>query len=192
MATLVQFDATGAWGETRQGEAAVAEALAALGLAYGRWPLQVLPEEASLDEVLSRYREELAALQARLSRQFTLLSVDRVQLHPGTAEWPVLRQKFLAEHTHADAEVRVFLGGQGVFYVRVGDGHVAVLCEAGDWLLVPAGTPHFFDAGEHPELDALRLFSQAEGWLAEPTGVAAPHLPLLDELAQGLGQRLGR
>lgn len=187
MATLVKFDATGAWGDTRQGEAAVAGALAALGLAYGRWLLQVQPADASLDEVLGRYREQLAALQTRLSGQFSLLSVDRVQLHPGTAEWPALRQKFLAEHTHADAEVRVFLRGQGVFYVRLGDEHVAVLCEAGDWLLVPAGTPHFFDAGDHPELDALRLFSQEQGWLAEPTGAAATALPLLDELRQRLG-----
>lgn len=187
MATLVKFDTAGAWADVQHDEAEVGKALVGLGLTHGRWPLHALPESAALTEVLTHYFEELVALQARLHGQFTLLDVDRVQLRPGTSEWPALRQTFLAEHIHADAEIRVFLRGQGVFYVRRGDEHVAVLCEAGDWLLVPAGTPHFFDAGEHPELDALRLFSQEQGWLAEPTGAAATALPLLDELRQRLG-----
>ena len=175
MAALVHFDAQGRWGETLVGEAAVGAALRGLGLEFGRWPRRVLGD-GSVEAVLAAYADELSALKARLS----IVSVDRVTLRPDHPGWPDLRRKFTAEHTHADAEIRFFLGGSGLFYVRLENGYAGLLCEAGEWVLVPAGLRHFFDAGEHPDFDALRLFSQADGWQAEFTGAEAPQLPLFD------------
>ena len=175
MAALVHFDAQGRWGETLVGEAAVGAALRGLGLDYGHWPRRDLGD-GSLEAVLAAHAAELGGLRERLS----IRSIDRVSLQPDHPGWPELRRKFTAEHTHADDEIRYFLSGQGLFHVRLADGHAGLLCEAGDWVRVPAGIRHFFDAGERPQFDALRLFSQTDGWQAEFTGVEAPQLPLFD------------
>ena len=96
---------------------------------------------------------------------------------------PALRQQFLAEHTHGDAEIRFFLGGAGLFYIRRADGGAfGLLCEATDWVAIPAGARHWFDAGEQPDFDALRLFSTELGWQAQPVPDAPiGQWPLLDE-----------
>lgn len=185
MAALVHFDADGRWGRTLAGETAVGEALRGLGLSYGRWPRRDVGD-GSLDAVLEAYGPELDGLKAQLA----IRSVDRVSVKPGNPDWPALRQRFLAEHTHADAEIRYFLGGSGVFYIRVDNGHFALLCEAGDWVVVPAGVRHFFDAGAQPDFDALRLFSIPRGWEAEFTGALAPGLPTFDEFRARLNEVL--
>ncbi len=176
MTALVHFDAQAHWGKTLTGPATVGEALRGLGLSYGRWPQRELGD-GSLDAVLAADGPELDALKAQLS----IRSVDRVSVKSGNPDWPALRQCFLGEHTHADAEIRYFLAGSGLFYIRVDDGHFALFCEADDWIVVPAGTRHFFDAGEQPDFDALGLFSIPQGWEAEFTGAEPSGLPLFDD-----------
>ncbi|KAF1049113.1 hypothetical protein [Xylophilus sp.] len=184
MAALVHFDEAGQWGETLVCEQPIRAALQRYGLACGRWPLRDLGD-GSIDAVRAAYHGELDGLG------LAVRSVDRVQLRPDHAGWPELRQKFIAEHTHDDAEVRYFLDGAGIFYIRVDGGFLALLCEAGDWVAVPAGTRHFFDAGEAPSFDALRIFTAPEGWVARPTGAEAPPLPLFDEFVAGLLELTG-
>lgn len=187
MSALVAFDAQGRWGRTLDCPTRIVSALNALGIRFGRWPLQVLAPDASAEQVQAAYAPQLAALAQRLP----IRSVDRVRLAPGHADWPALRQKFIAEHTHADAEIRFFLGGAGLFYVRTQDGHLGLLCEAGDWVALPAGVRHFFDAGDEPDFDALRLFTAADGWVAQPTGAPAAALPLMDEFVAQLAEEVG-
>lgn len=189
MTALVAFDAQGRWGQTLVCEAPIRAALHAtgLGLDFGRWPLHEFEPGAPLDAVLAAYAPQLDALRGRLQ----VRSIDRVALAPGHADWPALRARFIAEHTHADAEIRFFLGGAGLFYIRVDGGHVGLLCEAGDWVVLPAGTRHFFDAGEQPDFDALRLFSAPDGWVARPTGAPAAALPLMDEFVAQLADLTG-
>ena len=93
------------------------------------------------------------------------------------------REKFLAEHTHADDEVRYFVDGRGAFYLRL-DGNVHVVtCEAGDLLGVPAGTRHWFDMGTDPNFTALRFFREPEGWVGSFTGDdIATRFPTFDRL----------
>lgn len=163
MAALVHFDAQGQWGETLICEQRVGETLRRHGLDYGHWPLHELGD-ASLDAVLAAYAQELAGLRGRLQ----IRSLDRVQLEPEHAGWPALRETFVAEHTHADAEVRCFLGGTGLIYIRVADGHLALLCEAGDWVAQPTGA----GAPALPRLDAfveqlLALTGHAEDFCAQ-------------------------
>ena len=184
MAALVFFDAQGRHGKAVTDPIRVRDALRGLGLEQGRW-MPRAAGDGSLEAVLAAYRDELDALRERLS----ICSVDRVTMRPGNPDWPALRKKFTAEHTHADAEIRHFLGGRGLFYIRLPDGHAGLLCEAGDWVLVPAGTPHFFDAGDRPDFDALRLFSVPQGWEAKFTGAPSPKLPLLDDFVARLEER---
>ena len=182
MATLVSLDAAGGWVRVLTAEREVREALQVHGLGYGRWPLRDIGD-GGLDAVRRAYAVELAELGERLD----LRSLDRVAMWPGRPEWPALRQQFLTEHTHADPEVRYFLGGRGLFHVRTPDhGLLALLCEAEDWVAIPAGTPHGFDAGASPGFDALRLFSSAAGWQATPTGGGASRGPLLEEFLDQL------
>jgi 1,2-dihydroxy-3-keto-5-methylthiopentene dioxygenase len=118
---------------------------------------------------------------ATLRRRFGIQSSDRVNVRPGDPAWPELRAKFLGEHTHPDLELRIFVDGRGLFHVSLPGAGLAVLCEAGDWLSVPAGVAHRFDGGRVAAFDALRLFTQPDGWLADFTGAGAPTLPLLEE-----------
>ena len=54
---------------------------------------------------------------------------------------------------------------------RRADGAVHALeCTAGDLIVLPAGTTHWFDTGESPNFTAIRLFITPEGWVARYTG----------------------
>jgi 1,2-dihydroxy-3-keto-5-methylthiopentene dioxygenase len=89
---------------------------------------------------------------------------------PDNPERLELRRKFLQEHTHDEDEVRFFVEGAGVFYLRsAGKVHVT-RCERGDLLSVPAGTRHWFDMGPAPFFTAIRWFTRPEGWVARFTG----------------------
>jgi len=185
VAALVHFDAQGRWGETLVCEQRIAQALQERGLDFGRLPVR--DAGSSLESALAAYAPELARLRERLA----VRSIDRVTPRPDPAEWPRLRAAFLAEHTHAEPEIRFFLGGTGLFHLRDGDGFLGLLCEAGDWVAVPAGLPHRFDGGEAPAFDALRLFGSPDGWAARPTGAALPALPLLDAFTDHLLELTG-
>ena len=181
MAVLVHFDAHGRWGETLVCEHRIADALAVLGLHSGQVPVREDVGEG-LEAACDAYAAELAELRQRLD----VHSMDRLVLRPGHPDWARLRRGFLAEHTHGEAEIRLFLSGTGLFHVRHAQGFIGLLCEAGDWVSVPAGLPHAFDGGEQPDFDALRLFGGTEGWVARPTGAGRLRLPLLDDFVEQL------
>lgn len=158
--------------------AAIARLLERFGVRFEIWPLrESLPAEADQDAVLAAYAEEIA----RLGRETRHQSADVVRIARGTAGTGPLREKFLAEHTHADDEIRFFVEGAGAFYLHV-DGRVCQLvCESGDLLGVPAGTRHWFDMGEFPHFTAIRLFTTPEGWIADFTGdMIAGRFPLFE------------
>ena len=187
MVALARFDNEGRWEETWVCDGLARQNLAPTGVQFGRWPLRPLPAAGGLDAVQAAYAEELADL----GPGFQLHSADRVALAPGDARWPALRQQFLAEHRHGDAEIRFFLSGTGLFYLRSGGGFLGLLCEAGEWVALPAGLAHAFDAGETPAFEALRLFGQPQGWVAEPAGAALPALPLYDDFVAQLLEQVG-
>ena len=174
MAYLTIYTADAAPAETlatgNAGE--ISEALAARGVTYARWPLaEELADDAPSDAVLEAYAEPIA----QLSSEQGYVLVDVAALHPSTdpgwaATAAAARQKFLAEHTHADDEVRFFASGSGIFYLHIDDEVLAVLGERGDLLSVPKGTTHWFDMGTQPDFTAVRFFRDEEGWVGEFTG----------------------
>ena len=95
---------------------------------------------------------------------------DVVSLSEDHPEKDAMRQKFLAEHTHSEDEVRFFVAGEGLFSLHVDSRVYEVLCTRGDLISVPANTRHWFDMGPRPNFVAIRLFNNPEGWVANFTG----------------------
>ena len=141
--------------------------LAAIGIPMERWRADAkLAPDADPATVLAAYEKSVAALNARYGFQ----SVDVVAMHPAHEQATVARGKFLAEHTHDDFEIRFFVDGAGVFYIRK-DGKVyQTLCTAGDLIELPADTTHWFDMGPKPFFKAIRFFTKPDGWVGRFTG----------------------
>ena len=132
------------------------------GIVFERWETPAkLTKEASQEEVLSAYNHVLKPYMEENGYQ----TADVVNIHSGIENYPVIRKKFLCEHTHSEDEVRFFVEGKGLFWFNFDGCDVFnVLCEAGDFISVPEGTKHWFDAGEIPDVKAIRIFSNTEGW----------------------------
>jgi len=138
-----------------------------IGVKFERWEAnRVLDSHATQDEVIEAYRGSVN----RLMNEYGFKSVDVISMHPEHPQREALRQKFLSEHTHDEFEVRFFVDGEALFYIRQAGRVHGVLCTRGDLISVPAQTPHWFDMGPHPEFKAIRLFITPEGWVANYTG----------------------
>ncbi len=159
------------------------EHLQAIDVRFERWSANVpLQEDASQEEVLAAYDAQINDLR----QEYGFQSADVVQLNPDHPEREVFRNKFLAEHIHADFEVRFFVEGSGLFYLHVGDKVYLVLCEKGDLISVPANTRHWFDMGSAPYFKCIRLFTTPEGWVADFTGdTIAQRFPSMDAYCRG-------
>jgi 1,2-dihydroxy-3-keto-5-methylthiopentene dioxygenase len=157
--------------------------LALRGVKFQRWKASAqLPAGAEQAEILRAYASDVA----RVQQDGYFPTVDAIRLEPGHPDRAALRQKFLAEHTHSEDEVRFFVEGRGLFCLHIGDEVLQLVCEKNDWIAVPAGTKHWFDMGPNPQFCALRFFNNADGWVASFTGdPIASHYPLLDELMDG-------
>lgn len=148
--------------------AAIADALDAIGVSFERWPTIDLPADADDDAVLAAYAPQIDRLRETGGYQ----AVDIVRLAPDAPNREALRAKFLSEHRHGEDEVRYFVAGSGMFYLREAGRVHMLLCEGGDLITVPAGIRHWFDMGPCPSFTAIRLFTDPEGWIARFTGDA--------------------
>lgn len=158
--------------------AAIAAELGKASIRFERWTAsEQLPEDANNDTITAAYRAEIDRLIAERGYQ----TFDVVSMNPDHPDKDAFRQKFLAEHTHSEDEVRFFVRGQGLFVIHVGDKVYSMLCERDDLISVPANTRHWFDMGPNPRFTAIRVFNNPEGWVANFTGdEIAGRFPLLD------------
>ena len=158
--------------------AVIRQMLAIRGISFQRWAAdKPLAEGADQESILQAYAQELARVQA--SGHYR--TVDAIRITPDHPDRDSLRRTFLSEHSHADDEVRFFVEGRGLFCLHIGDEVVQVLCEANDWISIPAGIKHWFDMGSEPNFCDIRFFDNAEGWVAQFTGdVIAERFPLLE------------
>lgn len=147
--------------------AEMARHLGAIGVRFEQWQAAeaIVPGDPP-EKVLAAYDRDIQRLKSENGYQ----AVDVISLDPDHPEREALRRKFLDEHTHSEDEVRFFVAGSGLFTLHVGDQVYEVLCEAGDLIGVPDGTPHWFDMGPSPHFVAIRLFTNVEGWVANFTG----------------------
>jgi 1,2-dihydroxy-3-keto-5-methylthiopentene dioxygenase len=147
--------------------ARIAAALKLIGVRFERWSAgRELPADIDDDAVLEAYRSDIERLKSECGYQ----SVDVLRCLPDNPKRMELRLKFLDEHTHEEDEVRFFVEGAGVFYLRAAGKVHMTLCERGDLIGVPAGTRHWFDMGPTPHFTAIRLFTTPAGWVAKFTG----------------------
>jgi 1,2-dihydroxy-3-keto-5-methylthiopentene dioxygenase len=152
--------------------------LAAIGVQFERWQAdRQLDEHSTQDEIIEAYRDPVN----RLMHQHGFRTVDVISMNADHPQREALRDKFLHEHTHDEFEVRFFVEGQGLFYLRTGGRVYGVLCQQGDLISVPAKVTHWFDMGPQPHLKCIRLFTTPEGWVATYTGDAiADRFPRLE------------
>jgi 1,2-dihydroxy-3-keto-5-methylthiopentene dioxygenase len=152
--------------------------LGAVGIRFERWEARKpLPPGASQADILAAYQDSVE----RLMKERGLQSVDVLGMVPDHPDRAAIRKKFLEEHTHSEDEVRFFVEGQGLFSIHKAGRVFLVLCEKGDLISVPEGTPHWFDMGPSPSFIAIRLFTNTEGWVARMTGSAiASSFPRLE------------
>ncbi|HEY0923331.1 acireductone dioxygenase [Rheinheimera pacifica] len=151
--------------------------LAKAGIRFEQWQANApVTAHSSNDDILQAYAADIQ----RLKRERGYITVDVISLSADHPDKTALRQKFLAEHTHSEDEVRFFVRGQGLFCLHIAGKVYQVLCQQNDLISVPAGTTHWFDMGSEPEFTAIRLFNNADGWVANFTGSSiARHFPLL-------------
>jgi 1,2-dihydroxy-3-keto-5-methylthiopentene dioxygenase len=147
--------------------ASIRRELEAAGIRFERWEAnRPLSPGASEEEILAAYRDSVD----QLTKEKGFRSVDVIKMVPDHPKKVELRNKFLSEHTHSEDEMRFFVEGQGLFNIHRQGKVYAVLCEKGDLIGVPDGTPHWFDMGPSPHFIAIRLFTSTEGWVAHFTG----------------------
>jgi len=177
MSTLVIMNAEQQCESQSTDISAIRDSLQQIGVRFSQWPAQSLAAGAEQDLVLKTYAKEIESL----TQEYGFSSVDVVSLKPDNPDKAAFRQKFLAEHTHADFEVRFFVHGSGLFYLHADNKVYCLLCEKNDLISIPANTTHWFDMGENPEFTCIRFFTKDEGWVGEFTGSdIATHYPDFD------------
>jgi 1,2-dihydroxy-3-keto-5-methylthiopentene dioxygenase len=165
--TVYEDNAPGVPVFNSENPAEIVPQLAEINVGFERWdaPVHLAPDAGS-ETILDAFRPYLDALMGTTGAG----SADVVQLHPEHPQAAALREKFLAEHTHSEPEIRFFVAGSGHFVLHENGKVYDILCEKDDLIQVPAGIKHWFDAGEKPSFTALRVFTDISGWVAHYTG----------------------
>ncbi len=136
------------------------------GILFEQWEAsQSLQDSDSQETVLAAYQHELTPYMEKHG----YLNADVINVHKETPNIEEIRQKFLAEHTHDEDEVRFFVDGAGEFFFHL-DEVFSLLCTAGDFISVPKGYKHWFDLAPRYHVKAIRVFQTKEGWVARYTG----------------------
>lgn len=138
------------------------------GLYFDQWKCdEVFEDNATQEDILQAYSKDLFPFMENGGYQ----SADVISINSLTENYEAIRAKFLAEHTHTEDEIRFFVDGQGLFWFNLETEPVFnLLCEKGDLISVPAGTKHWFDAGEsNPFVKAIRIFIDTNGWVPNYT-----------------------
>lgn len=138
------------------------------GVFFDQWTCDVVfDDRATQEEILVAYEKDLKPFMEKGG----YLTADVISINKLTENYEAIRAKFLAEHTHSEDEIRFFVDGQGLFWFNLENEPVFnLLCEKGDLISVPAGTKHWFDAGENdPFVKAIRIFIDMSGWVPHYT-----------------------
>lgn len=144
------------------------------GLFFDQWSCDVIfKDNANEEEILDAYSKDLMNFMKNGGYQ----TADVISINSLTENYEAIRAKFLAEHTHTEDEIRFFVDGQGIFWFNLETEPVFnLLCEKGDLISVPAGTKHWFDAGEsNPFVKAIRIFIDRSGWVPHYTASRIEH-----------------
>lgn len=150
--------------------AAAPDFLEERGIPYDAWPIPA--DVAGLQDKSALTDDEkaavLAAFRPRLEGENEArgyIMADMIVLSPETPGLEEMLAKFDRAHYHDDDEVRYIFAGEGVFGFEPEDGEpFAVTVSAGDYIIVPAGTYHWFTLTGARHVKAIRLFKDMSGW----------------------------
>lgn len=136
------------------------------GIFFEVWDTISVDDSDSMETIITKYESFLKPYMESNGYKVA----DVINIHSKTENYEAIRQKFLAEHTHTEDEVRYFIDGQGFFWFHLENGEIFnVLCQSGDLISVPAGCKHWFDAGEIPYVKVIRIFIDPSGWVPHYT-----------------------
>jgi len=165
--TVYREDTPGAPRLRTEDAAVIAASLREIGVRFERWefPMTLTPDDGA-ETILAAFRPHLDALMGENGAG----SADVMKMNGATDIYPMIRRKFIDEHTHTEDEIRFFVHGSGNFVLHVNGEVYDAHCVAGDLISVPAGVKHWFDAGEAPFFTVLRVFTDSTGWTPHYTG----------------------
>ena len=149
-----------------ENESEIRAKLGALGIDYQRWDLSRVSADASADEVLAAYAEEIDEMK----RRGGYVTADVIDVFPETPGLDAMLARFDKEHTHSEDEVRFILAGRGIFFLHLGERVVSVEVGPGDLLRVPRGTTHWFTLCEDRRIRTVHWFQETTGWAPQYTG----------------------
>jgi 1,2-dihydroxy-3-keto-5-methylthiopentene dioxygenase len=138
------------------------------GVFFDQWNCDVeFDDNATQEQILNAYQSDLQPFMEKGG----YLTADVISINHLTENYDAIRAKFISEHTHSEDEIRFFVDGKGLFWFHLDNEPIFnLLCEKGDLISVPAGTKHWFDAGEmNPFVKAIRIFIDTSGWIPEYT-----------------------
>lgn len=134
----------------------IAQVLNSAGVLFEQWAtVEQLDSESEQDEIIEAYRKPVDQLMQRHG----LESLEVISIYPDHPKKDELRHRYLQEHTHKGDEVRFFIEGQALFYIRHQEAIYSVRCSPGDLIILPRGLPHWVDMGDPPLMKVIRLFS---------------------------------
>jgi 1,2-dihydroxy-3-keto-5-methylthiopentene dioxygenase len=141
--------------------------LAEVGVRYVQCvAAQPLNMTSSDEAVLQAYAAPVAQLLALDAG----LSVQLVRIRHGQPLANAPHGHCLDEHSHSEDERHLFVAGQALLSLHVGDRVYQLLCERGDLLVIPAGIRHWLDLGAQDNCMMIRLRGSAEGERVELSG----------------------
>ena len=138
----------------------VIAALAEAGVHYEQClPAMPLSRDSSDEDVLAAYAEAVA----QLLESSAGLAVQLVRISHGQAPAHAPHAQSLEEHSHDEDERHLFVAGQALLSLHVGDTVYQLLCEKGDLLILPAGILHWLDFGAEENCVVIRVLGSEQG-----------------------------
>lgn len=137
----------------------IASILAEHGVRFERWQPGPLEKGASEAQMIAASQTQIDALGYSAVEVFSVGSDQ-----PHKDELRAMHQKM---RRFSEDHARLFIAGQGLYTLQVGDYLYAVRCEKNDLLVIPAGLSHGFDIGENPYCVTLCLSNSVRGLTPE-------------------------
>ena len=132
---------------------------------YGLYAEFWQPEvsNANIFDPLIKYKNQIE----KLKKKFGYASADYCALNTSNPNLDKMLEPFKKEHHHTDDEVRFTVEGEGIFGVNpFTEPPFEVCVEAGDLLVVPANTRHWFELTKEKNICCIRIFKENPKWEA--------------------------
>ena len=155
----------------------IAATLAEQGVRFEQRDLAVrIRPGTAVEEVMLTLGGQLGAVKGNFA------TVEGFSVNPEHPQKEELRAGWIDERRCPGSSAHFFVSGRGLLNLRIGEYVYGLVGERGDLVSVPAGTAHWLDIGEQPNLVLVRLFENEGGRKLELTGDDSARLyPGLDD-----------